>query len=391
MGRGAASFVPNETSNGSEESDMMSPVFGREALRIGILASPWVPVPPIGYGGTESVVGRLARGLQTAGHDVRLWTTGDSTCPVPRGSAYPTARTEEMGTSSIELRHTLEGYEWFGDEGCDVIHDHTLVGPFLATATAPVIATNHGPFDNPELAIIFSRLPRAIPIIAISRSQASVAPGLGIHVAHVIHHGIDVGEVPEGDGRGDEQGPYLLFLGRMNPAKGVVQAIEVARTTGRRLLVAARMSEAAELAFYDDVVAPRCTDGIEYIGEVGGAEKERLIGGAMALLSPIQWPEPFGLVMIEALAAGTPVISTPRGAAPEIIVHGRTGFLCDDTDTLVRAVRSIDRIDRRDCRSDVARRFSVDRMVGRHVAAYRGLLAGSGDDRHEVAEQLSLV
>ncbi len=370
---------------------MMSPVFGREMLRIGILAPPWVPVPPVGYGGTESVIGRLARGLRTAGHDVRLWTAGDSTCPVPRGFTYPTARTEAMGTSSIELRHTLEGYEWFGDEGCDVIHDHTLVGPFVAPATAPVITTNHGPFDNPELATIFSRFPRAIPIIAISRNQASVAPGLGIHVAHVIHHGIDVDEVPEGGGRGDEHGPYLLFLGRMNPAKGVVQAIEIARATGHRLLVAAKMREAAELAFYEEVVAPRCTDGIEYIGEVGGAAKERLIGGATALLSPIQWPEPFGLVMIEALAAGTPVISTPQGAAPEIVVHGRTGFLCDDTDALVRAVRSVERIDRRDCRSDVARRFSVGRMVRRHVAAYRELLAGSGDDRLQPVERLSLV
>ncbi len=375
----------------AEESDMTSSVFGREALRVGILASPWVPVPPVGYGGTESVVDRLARGLQTAGHEVRLWTTGDSTCPVPRGFTYPTARTQEMGTSSIELRHTLEGYEWFGHEGCDVIHDHTLVGPFLATPNAPVITTNHGPFDNPELATIFSRLPRAIPIIAISRSQASVAPGLGIHVAHVIHHGIDVDEVPEGDGGGDEHGPYLLFLGRMNPAKGVLQAIEIARATGHRLLMAAKMREAVELAFFEDMVASQCTEGIEYIGEVAGTEKDRLIGGATALLSPIQWPEPFGLMMIEALAAGTPVISTPRGAAPEIIVHGRTGFLCDDTDSLVRAVRSIERIDRRDCRADVARRFSVDRMVGRHVAAYRALLAGSGGDRHEPVERMSLV
>ena len=370
---------------------MVSPEIGREALRIGIVAPPWVPVPPAGYGGTESVIGRLARGLQTAGHDVRLWTTGDSTCPVPRGFTYPTARTEDIGTSSIELRHTLEGYEWLTGEGCDVIHDHTLVGPFIATATTPVITTNHGPFDNPELATIFSRLPRAIPIIAISRNQASVAPGLGIHVAHVIHHGIDVDEVPEGDGRGDEHGPYLLFLGRMNPAKGVVQAIEIARATGHRLLVAAKMREAAEFAFYEEEVASRCTDGIEYIGEVGGAAKERLIGGAMALLSPIQWPEPFGLVMIEALAAGTPVISTPRGAAPEIIVHGRTGFLCDDTDALVRAVRSIEQIDRRECRSDVARRFGVDTMVAQHVAAYRDLLAGSRDDHHEPAEHLSLA
>ncbi len=370
---------------------MVSPVFGREALRIGILAPPWVPVPPVGYGGTERVIDRLARGLGLAGHDVRLWTTGESTCPVPRGFTFPTARRAAMGTSSIELRHTLEGYEWFADEGCDVIHDHTLVGPFLATATAPVITTNHLPFDTPELATIFSRLPRNIPIIAISRSQASVAPALGIHVSHVIHHGISVDEVPEGDGQGDERGPYLLFLGRMSPAKGVLEAIETARITGHRLLIAAKMREAGEFAFYEDEVARRCTDGIEFIGEVAGAAKDRLIGGALALLSPIQWPEPFGLMMIEALAAGTPVISTPRGAAPEIILDGRTGFLCRDTADLTRAVRSLGRIDRRDCRSDVARRFSVEQMVARHVVAYRSLVAVSGGHRHAPTPQLSLT
>ena len=370
---------------------MVSPVFGREVLRIGILAPPWVTIPPVGYGGTERVIDRLARGLDLAGHDVRLWTTGESTCPVPRGSTLPTARREAMGTSSIELRHTLEGYEWFAEQGCDVIHDHTLVGPFLATATAPVITTNHGPFDNPELATIFSRLPRTIPIIAISRSQASVAPGLGVHVSHVIHHGINVDEVPEGDGLGDEHGPYLLFLGRMNPAKGVLEAIDTARTTGHRLLIAAKMRETGEFAFYDDEVAPRCTGGIEFIGEVAGTVKDRLIGGALALLSPIQWPEPFGLMMIEALAAGTPVISTRRGAAPEIVVDGRTGFLCDDTADLARAVRSLERIDRRDCRSDVAQRFSVEKMVARHVAAYRDLLNVSDDHGGSTTRQLSLA
>ena len=123
--------------------------------------------------------------------------------------------------------------------------------------------------------------------------------------------------------------------------------------------------------------SPRCTGGIEFIGEVAGPTKDRLIGGALALLSPIQWSEPFGLMMIEALAAGTPVISTRRGAAPEIVVDGRTGFLCDNEADLERAVRSLERIDRRDCRSDVAQRFSVEKMVARHVAAYRDLLAAS--------------
>jgi glycosyltransferase involved in cell wall biosynthesis len=344
-------------------------------LRIGILAPPWVPIPPTRYGGTESMIDRLARGLHTAGHEVRLWTTGDATCPVPRSATLDVACRAMMGSSAIELRHTLEGYEWFADQQCDVVHDHTLVGPFLAPATISVLTTNHGRFDNPELAAIYRHTPPTIPIIAISRNQASAAPRLGIHVSHMIHHGIDVDEIPEGDGRGDDRGPYLLFLGRINPTKGVLQAIDVARSTGSRLLIAAKMTEPGEISFYEREVAPRCTDGIEYVGEVDAAEKYRLLGGATALLNPIQWPEPFGLVMIEALATGTPVVSTPRGAAPEIIADGLTGILRTDRNALIDAVRNIDRIDRRSCRDDVARRFSTEQMVRRHVDAYRQLLA----------------
>jgi glycosyltransferase involved in cell wall biosynthesis len=344
-------------------------------LKIGLLAPPWVPIPPPRYGGTESMIDRLARGLHAAGHQVRLWTTGDATCPVPRGATFDVACRAMMGSSAVELRHAIEGYEWFADQQCDVVHDHTLVGPFLAPATLPVITTTHGPFDNPEVAVISRHMPPTIPIIAISRNQASAAPRLGINIAHVIHHGIDVDEVREGDGRGDDRGPYLLFLGRMSPTKGVLQAIDVARTTGSRLLIAAKMTEPDEIDFYEHEVAPRCTDGIEYVGEVGTIEKYRLLGAATALLNPIQWPEPFGLVMIEALATGTPVVTSPRGAAPEIITDGLNGFLCADAGALVDAIGKIDRIDRRACRTEVARRFSTQQMVGRHVDAYRQLLA----------------
>jgi len=370
---------------------MTSRAFERDALRIGVLAPPWVSVPPVGYGGTERVIDRLARGLRSAGHDVRLWTTGDSSCPVPVGFTYPTARTQAMGTSSIELKHTLEGYEWFANEQCDVIHDHTLVGPLLGRASAPVTTTHHCRFDNPEFATIFGRLDATVPIIAISRDQASIAARLGIRVAHVIHHGIDVADVPVGDGLGDDRGRYLLFLGRMSPDKGVLEAIEIARAAGHRLLVAAKMRSADEIAFYRDVVASRFGGSIEYVGEVRGADKDRLIGAATALLNPIQWPEPFGLVMIEALAAGTPVISTRWGAASEIVEHGRTGFLSDDPDALVRAVRSVERLDRRACRDDIAKRFSVDEMVSRHVGAYRELLTGQGRAHRAFTQQLSLV
>lgn len=361
------------------------------SVRVGILAPPWVPVPPPSYGGTESVLDRLARGLRRAGHDVRLWTTGDATCPVPRGFTFRSARTDAMGTGSIELRHALEAYEWFRDERCDLVHDHTLIGPFVPHHGSPVITTNHGPFDQPELRVVYRRMPPSVPIIAISHRHAAIASMQGIRVDHVIYHGIDTAEVPVGDGRGDDRGPYLLFLGRMSPDKGIVQAIESARAAGARLLVAAKMREPMERAFFEQVVAPRCVDGVEYVGEVGGEDKARLIGGAAALLNPIQWPEPFGLVMIEALAAGTPVITTRHGAAPEIVCHGRTGFLCDHHADLVAAIQGIERIDRHDCRADVARRFDVARMVAEHVAAYRDLLADSDVQSGAVVRQLSVL
>ncbi len=339
------------------------------------MVPPWVPVPPPGYGGTESLIDRLARGLQDAGHEVRLWTTGDATCPVPRGSTFDVSCRGAMGLAALELRQAIEGYEWFAEQSCDVVHDHSLAGPLLAHASMPVITTNHGPFDNPELTTIYRHTPASIPIIAISRNQAATARRLDISISHVIHHGIDVDEIAEGDGLGDDRGPYLLFLGRMSPTKGVADAIDIARATGSRLVIASKTSAPDELDYFDREISHRCVDGIEYVGEVGGDDKYRLLGGATALLNPIRWPEPFGLVMIEALATGTPVITTPHGAAPEIVAHGRTGLVCSDAGGLVDAVRTVERIDRHHCRLDVAQRFSTTLMVQRHLDAYLELLA----------------
>ncbi len=369
-GSSGGSALPNASRSTLERTET-----GRRPLRIGLLAPPWVPVPPPGYGGTESVVDRLARGLHDAGHEVRLWTTGDSTCPVPRGSTFEVSCRGAMGAVAIELRQAIEGYEWFAEQRCDLVHDHSLIGPLLDDVSIPVITTNHGPFESPELATIYRHTPASIPIVAISRSQAAMARWMGIRISHVIHHGIDVGEIAEGDGRGDDRGPYLLFLGRMSPIKGAAEAIDVARATGSRLLIASKADDPDELRYYEREIAPRCVDGIEYIGEVGGAEKYRLLGGATALLNPIRWPEPFGLVMIEALASGTPVITTPHGAAPEIVAHGENGFVCPDEAALVDAVRSVGRIDRTACRRDVGERFGTELMVRRHLDAYRQLLA----------------
>jgi glycosyltransferase involved in cell wall biosynthesis len=332
-------------------------------MRIAIIAPPWIPVPPPAYGGTEAVVDRLARGFAAAGHDVLLFTTGDATCPVPRAWVLERAEALRMGMAVPELRHLIHAYETVRDY--DVVHDHTVVGPLYAERfpRLPVVTTNHGPF-NEELADIYRAISPRVPIIAISHAQAAQADD--VPVARVIHHGIDPAAFPVG--RGD--GAYCLFLGRMAPEKGARRAALVARQAGVRLLIAAKMREPWEHRYYEEQVQPLLGDDVTYIGEVGGGDKLDLLGGARALLNPIRWPEPFGLVMIEALACGTPVLAFKEGAAPEIVEHGVTGFLCDDVDDMVRAVARLDELDRAACRAAVDRYFSTARMVREHVELF---------------------
>jgi glycosyltransferase involved in cell wall biosynthesis len=337
-------------------------------LRIGIIAPPWVPVPPPEYGGTELVIDQLARGLTAAGHDVVLFTTGDSTCPVPLRWRYPHA----VGTTGDlldELGHVEAAYDTLS--GCDVIHDHTLLGPLWSMANRvrrPVVTTAHGPF-TPELTQLYRTVGRQVAIVAISHHQASTAPTVPIE--RVIHHGIDVDAMPVGSG----DGGYVAFLGRMHPDKGVHRAIAIARAAGRRILIAAKMWEPAEQRYFADVVEPMLGPDAVYLGQVGGPEKWQLLAGAEALINPIRWPEPFGLVVIESLAVGTPVVTFAEGAAPEIVDHGTTGFVCDDDDDMVARLAELDTLDRQACRSAVVARFSTRRMVDDHVALYRHLLA----------------
>lgn len=335
-------------------------------MRIGLIAPPWVTVPPTGYGGTERVVDRLARGLQGADHDVVLFTIGDSTCPVPRRWVYEQAQ-EPMGVDMAEARHLVRAYRALAD--CDVIHDHTLLGPFFSAGKTPVVTTNHGPFTS-DLREIYGAIATRVPIIAISRSQRAEAPELPITA--VIHHGIDPEAFPVGTG----DGGYLLFLGRMAPEKGAHRAIEVARRAGLPLVIAAKMREPAERRYFSESVEPHLGPGIKYVGEIHQDDKLALLGGARALLNPISWAEPFGLVMVEALACGTPVLTFPNGAAPEIVEHGRTGWWCQDVDSMAAAVEQIDLLDRTDCRAAVEGHFSSRRMVDEHLVLYRSLLDG---------------
>jgi glycosyltransferase involved in cell wall biosynthesis len=339
-------------------------------VRIGIIAPPWLAVPPNGYGGTEAVLDVLARGLVQAGHDVLLYATGDSTCPVPMKWTLPEAAGTVAASSATEFHHVINAYDAMVKWGPDIVHDHTLVGPVYAqTLDLAVVTTNHGPFDS-ELADYYRAIAPSVPIIAISNHQASTA--VDTRIATVIYHGVDVESFPMGDGSGG----YACFLGRMNTDKGVHTAIGLARAAGMPLKIAAKLQEPAEIEYFDAEVAPLLGRDVEYVGEVGGREKLDLLGGAVCLLNPLSWPEPFGMVMIESLACGTPVVATACGSVPELIDDGVTGFICESEEDLADCLGRIGSLDRGRCRETAANRFGTERMAADHVRFYTSVVGG---------------
>jgi glycosyltransferase involved in cell wall biosynthesis len=341
-------------------------------MRIGLIAPPWLPVPPPAYGGTEMVVDGLARGLQALGHDVRLFTVGESTCPVPREYLYASGW-EPMGDSVAEAAHVLAAYEALAD--VDIIHDHTIVGPLLAASRGvrrpPVVTTSHGSFTT-QTRRVFAHIARHAAVVAISRAQAATAGE--VPIAAVIHHGIDLDLHTPGPGTGG----YLLFVGRMSPEKGVHHAVRAARAAGQRLVIAAKMREPAERCYFEQQVRPLLRPGDDLPSEQPLRPRLELMRNAAALLNPITWCEPFGLVMVEALAAGTPVLAFPNGAAPEIVRHGRAGYLCHGEDEMSSAIGDVPLIRRDACRTAAEERFSIERMAQDHERLYRRLLLGQG-------------
>ena len=335
-------------------------------MRIALVAGPWLPVPPPAYGGTEGVIDRLATGFQDAGHEVLLFTTGDSTCPVPKRWVRERAVPEYIGQSYVELHHLLHAYDEVAE--FDIIHDHTILGPLVSArrATGRVVTTNHGPFTD-ELNDIYARSAGHAAVVAISRDQASRAT---VPVSTVIHHGLRPQEWTVGDGKGD----HLLFLGRFSPDKGAREAALIAHLAGVPLVMAAKMREREEIEYFTEHVEPLLDSHVQYVGEIGMEQKQELLGSARALLNPILWPEPFGLVMIEALACGTPVLTLRSGAAPEIVEHGVTGFVHDRVEELAASLERIDELDRAACRRAVEGPFSADRMVREHLELYEQLL-----------------
>lgn len=337
-------------------------------MRIGLVAGPWIPVPPVTYGGIERVVDSLARGFAAAGHDVVLAAPSDSTCAVPRAPGMRPAHSDGLGLAISELSHVVRAYAAMGD--VDIIHDHTLTGPLYVERPdqIPVATTIHGPLSA-DAVDIYRAIGRRAAVIAISRDQCSRAPE--VPVTRVIHHGMDVSSVPMGSGTGG----YLCFVGRACADKGLLEAIMIAREAGLPLRIAVKMRDPDEIRYFREVIEPMLGPNEDFVGEVDDAIKYRLMGEALAFLNPIQWSEPFGLVMIEALATGTPVIGTRIGSAPEIIDHGRTGYL-GSTEQLAGFVHEAESLSRAACRKAAAERFSEERMVNEHLRLFEKLLAG---------------
>lgn len=337
-------------------------------MRIGVIAPPWIPVPPPAYGGTESVIANLVRGLTDRGHDVTLFTVGESASGVRQEYLFSQPMAP-IGQSVPEAAHVLAAYEALRE--VDIIHDHTFLGPLLAPRfphSAPVVTTNHAPF-TPLTRELFRVVAKTASIVAISADQASRAGD--VPITEVIHHGIDLDRYRFGPGDGD----YLLFIGRMSPDKGVASAVRIAHAAGRPLRIVSKMREREERDYFTAEVLPLLSRDSDEVAELELEERIDLLGSAIGLLNPIAWAEPFGLVMAESLAAGTPVITRPEGAAPEIVTDGHTGFLCRLDEEAVTAVERLGDIDRTACRAEAERRFSLERMAADHERLYERLLA----------------
>lgn len=341
-------------------------------MRILQIAPPWFAVPPDGYGGIEAVVSLLADGLVAAGHDVELVASGGSRTTARLRTVHAVPPSEALGDVSVELDHVLAAYA--GADGADLIHDHSgLVGPALGAfaTTAPVVHTLHGPWTATNHRV-YRQLASRVHLVAISGDQARRRPP-GLPVAGVVHNGIDVDAYPLARERGD----HLLFVGRANPEKGPEVAIEVARLLGRPLAMAIKVNEPPEHAYFRDVIRPAMRGvEVEVFPNAKLPFKAELMGRAACLLFPIRWPEPFGLVMAEAMACGTPVVGYANGAAPEVVDHGTTGFLVPegDVEALAEGVLAAVELDPEACRRHVIANFSAERMVQRYLALYERIL-----------------
>lgn len=345
-------------------------------MRIAQIAPLQVAVPPRDYGGTERVIAALTDALVDLGHDVTLFASSDSHSKARLVLGLPEALNFNPARDATAEHVVLLTRVYRRASEFDVIHSHldSLTLPFARGVATPTILTLHGRIDTPEHQRVY-QMYREANYVAISDGQRRALPD--VHWVDTIYHGIDVEAFPFYPQRGS----YLAFVGRISPEKRPDRAIAIARRVGIPLKIAAKV-DSVDHQYFESVIKP-LLDGpqVEFLGSINEESKRQLIGGALALLLPIDWPEPFGLVFIESLACGTPVVTCPLGSVPEVLMDGITGYTGTTDDQLAAAVRQIEHISRAGCREYVRRRFNVQRMAQRYLRAYARVRDTRGDER----------
>jgi glycosyltransferase involved in cell wall biosynthesis len=339
-------------------------------MRIAQVSPLYESVPPQTYGGTERVVSFLTEELVHAGHDVTLFASGDSVTAAKLIAI--TDRSLRLDPDSVDaLAHHVLMIERVARDAAafDIVHYHIdyLHFPLSRRSTVPHVTTLHGRLDLKDLQPLYDEF-QDIPVVSISDSQRQPLPQANWRAT--VHHGLPERLFSKGDG-----GDYLLFIGRISPEKRVDRAIEVARRSGLKLRIAAKISDTDEAYFHEEIEPLLAQPFVEYLGEVGDSEKADLIGGAHGMLFLIDWREPFGLVMIEAMACGTPTIAWDAGSVGEVISDGLTGFIVHSVDEAVAAVGRLPSLSRTLIRREFEQRFTAARMASDYIAIYEDLIA----------------
>jgi glycosyltransferase involved in cell wall biosynthesis len=353
----------------------MNTVGNRVGIRIMLVAPLWYPVPPVSYGGIEQVVALLAQEFERRGHDVTVVASGGSN---PTGTLRSPLATPPdptlIGNGWYEAYHALSAYA--DTQGVDIIHDHSgCISAAIASrdpSLPPVVHTLHGPW-SPETRDFYRLVDQQIHLVAISNSQRR--DNLDVSYAETIYNGIDTDAHPMSRApRSDD----LIYIGRASPGKNPDGAIRIARASGRQLKLVIKCHEAAEREYWDRAVVPLLGSDVEVFESVDQNTKVKLLQDAHAMVFPIQWPEPFGLVMVEAMACGTPVVATRRGAASELIEHGRSGYLCESEADMIQAIGRVADLDRDACRQRVIENFSATRMAQEYEQLFVRILETGG-------------
>jgi len=355
-------------------------------VRIALLAPPLIPIPPPAYAGTERIIAVLADELDRRGHQVTLFAPGDSTSPGELVPVVPNSLWKEEAAADAPLATVLTAaMAWREQDRFDLIHSHLETGGFLLArhARVPVVSTLHGRLDSGAMPALLGEF-RDVPLVAISDSQRRWFPDA--NWVATIHHGLPLESMPFGANPGE----YLLFLGRVVPDKGIGEAVQLARDVDLPLRIVAKVNQPEEEICFREVVEPALADDrVTFLGELAPSERDPLLAGALATLMLGAWPEPFGLVAIESLGTGTPVIARRAGALPEIIEHGVDGFLVDDVAEAGLAVEMARELDRARIRERALERFSSSRMVDQYEAVFQRLVEQASDARRRPAAVVS--